>query len=82
VTGVSRDEYEALLARVEKLESHQHSYTGPRDALASRWYTTGPERRADDDHAHADYLKAMKEKGEAMTKGRRRQEGNALVGLM
>ena len=42
MTGVSRDEYEALLARVEKLESHQHSYTGPRDALASRWYTTGP----------------------------------------
>lgn len=82
MTGVSRDEYEALLARVEKLESHQHSYTGPRDALAGWWYTTGPERRADDDHAHADYLKAMKEKGKRCDQGTTRPGGQRLVGLM
>ena len=81
MTGVSRDEYESLLARVEKLESHQHSYTGPRDALASRWYTTSSERRADDDHARR-LSEGHEGEGEAMTKGRRRQEGNALVGLM
>ena len=58
---VTREEYEALLRRVELLEGHQHSYTAPRNAnLTGTWATTGP-RRDTGGEAAAAYLKQMRE---------------------
>lgn len=61
----SRQEYEALLARVEALEAahrdHQHSYAGP-IGLGVRWFRTGPDLRESDDAAHERYMAADRAK--------------------